>query len=378
MTDSRTKEEVILRHLANEMLQAPILSPMRHSSQDLSVDHPTVPPLPDVIERAVRALKEGQTHYVDVPGIGPLRETLAGYLHDMGLACFQQDNVLVTAGMQEARFLSIQIVGDQLSSLALPSVVHPGARKAAGVRRLDIRSMATCEASGFLPRVSEIRKALERGSKLLYLESPVRLTGAAFDVVSVREIAQAIAEFDAAVIWDQGLAPWVADYASLGAEPGMEERVVVLGEAWPGMGLESWLVAYIAAREDWWEEMRKQKQVMSICTNTPSQFAATRAAETYPALHEKQWSELAHYREEALDLARGLLVEPVTGVAVNLLAWRAQYPEQAKGALRDGGFSFADGSDFGAPGVLRLSVTPENTIAEAVKSLQQPTRQGDT
>jgi len=369
MPNLRTKNVIIQKHLANELLQAPILSPIRRSQRDLSVDHPTMQADPEIVEYAASALRQGQTHYVDVPGIAPLREALAGYLQGMGLAGYQQDNVLVTAGMQEARFLSVQIVGDLFGGLALPDVVHPGARKAAGVRRLDVQSMTTDEVGGFLPKLSEVQKALERGCKLLYLESPVRLTGAAFDREAVREMARVVAEFDAAVIWDQGLAPWVANYASLGAEPGMEERVVVLGEAWPGMGLESWFVAYVAAKEDWLEHIRSQKQIMSICTSTPSQFAAVKAAELYPSSHSGQFQELLNLREEALELAEGLAAQPLKGSAVNLIALRMQNPDQARAALRNGGFEFADGADFGAPDVLRLSVTPDNAVAEALKSL---------
>ena len=153
---------------------------------------------------------------------------------------------------------------------------------------------------------------------------------------------------------------------------------MVLGEAWPGAGLESWFVAYVAAREDLWEAMRKQKQVMSICTSTPTQFAAVRAAEVYPSVHRELSSKLGRFREKALEVAGGPLVEPVRGAAVNLLALRVQDPEQARDVLGAEGFAFADGIDFGAPGVVRLSVTPENMIAQAVRSLSRPILQGDT
>ena len=86
MSGSQTKETIIQRHIANELLQAPILSPMQRSQgQDLSVDQPTMQPDPAIVESAATALEQGQTHYVDVPGIAPLREALTAYLKDMGL-----------------------------------------------------------------------------------------------------------------------------------------------------------------------------------------------------------------------------------------------------------------------------------------------------
>jgi aspartate/methionine/tyrosine aminotransferase len=308
---------------------------------------------------------------VPVPGIDPLREALSVYLKDMGAAEYGASRVLVTAGIQESRFLSIQMIGDQFDSIALPQVVHPGARKAAGVRPLAVSTLPVEAENGMLPSVSSIRECLESGCSLLYLESPSRLTGAIFDTPAVQKIAALLQEFDAAAIWDQGLAPWVQDgaYTSLGAQPGMAERVALLGEAWPGMGLESWQIGYIAANEEWWEYMRSQKQIMSICTSTPSQFAAVKAAELYTHLHPEQQAKLAEFKQQALKQLSKLNAKWLRGATVNLVALQASDTRDVAAALDKNDFRFADGADFGAPDVLRLSITSSNAINAALNQL---------
>jgi aspartate/methionine/tyrosine aminotransferase len=213
-----------------------------------------------------------------------------------------------------------------------------------------------------------MREALEGGCKLLYLESPARLTGATFNAETVKEIAALLKEFDAGAIWDQGLATWTADYASLGAEPDMVDHVVVLGEAWPGVGLESWFVGYVAAKEAWWEPMRSQKQIISICTSTPSQFAAIKAADVYADRHPAQVAALATARGKVAQDAGSLEVLP--GEAASIVALRVPNAERAATTLRDAGYQFADGADFGAPGVFRLAMTPEQAILDALTKLQ--------
>ncbi len=369
MAHSRTKEEVIQRHLANALLQAPILSPMAHSPRDLGVEHPTRPLEAEVVDAVAEALHGGQTHYVDVPGMPRLRELVAEWLKKAGTGGYSADQVLVTAGMQEARFLSLQVVGDLLGGVALPNVVHPGARKAAGVRRVRLHTLPTEEATGFLPTLDGIRKALEDGCRLLYLESPVRLSGAAFDTASVQELARLLREFDAAAIWDQGLAPWVADYVSLAAEPGMTDRVIALGEAWPGAGLESLPLGYVAAKEEWLERMRSQKQVISICTSTPSQLAGIPLAERYPQIHAEQFQALERRRKQALERVEALSLKPLPGKAVNLLALRLRESGAVKAHLQEKGLRVAWGEDFGAPGVVRLALTAEDALAEALGTL---------
>ncbi len=373
MAHSQTKELVIQRHQANALLQAPVLSPMKRSPEDLSVDHPTRPLEAEVVEAVASALHGGQTHYVDVPGMPRLRELLAGWLQAMGVGPYAADHVLVTAGVQEARFLSIQVLGDLLGGVALPDVVHPGALKAAGVRRLRVHRLPTEGAQGFLPTLSGIREALAGGVRLFYLESPVRLTGAAFDMASVKEIAHALQEHDAAVIWDQGLAPWVEGCPFLAAEPDLAERTVVLGEAWPGAGLESMLLGYLAAKQEWLEMMRSQKQVISICTSTPSQLAGMELAGRYPQIHAEQVRALARLRQWAVEQARGLSLEVLPGAAVNLLALRLRDSERANARLREKGLEVAWGEEFGAPGVLRLAMTSESALAKAFAALREAT-----
>ena len=372
MRISQTKKMNIERHMSSGLLQAPTLLSVQRSRWDLSADQPTMRPDSVIIETAATALEQGQTHYVDVPGIVPLREALAAYLSGMGLVGYEPGNVLVTSGIQECRFLTIQMMGEAFGCIGLPEVVHPGVRQTAGVRRINVRYFPVDDEDGMLPTLSGIREALEEGCRLLYIESPVRLTGAAFDEPRVQEIASLVEEFDAAVIWDQGVAPWVRDaqYVSLGAQPGMAGRVAVFGEAWPGAGLESWFLGYVAARGDWVESMSSQKQIMAICTSTPSQFAALKAAELYAELHASQFLKLAQSWQGAAELVRKVDARLMAGDAVNLLSLRVSDPERASSALRKAGFEFADGADFGAPAVLRLAVTTDNTIMEALNQLR--------
>lgn len=324
-----------------------------------------------MIDRATTALEQGQTHYAEVPGIDPLREKLATYIRQMGLVGYEPANILVTAGIQECRFLAIQMVGERFGCIGLPEVVHPGVRQAVGVRPIDVRPLAVDRTGGLLPTLSSLEATLEEGCKLLYLESPARLTGAIYDATSVTRIAELLDRFDAAAIWDQGLAPWVpqAQYISLGSQPGMAERVVVLGETWPGIGLESWFIGYIGANTDWLESMRSQKQIMSICTSTPSQYAALQAADLYPDWHDAQLESLAEIHHKARGLAQEVGATPLTGTTVNIVALQVSDPEQIRAALRQAGFEVGNGTAFGAPDVLRLTITPDNAIARALNQL---------
>ena len=363
-----TKARILEQHRSNLLLNAAAPPLMAQGTRDLSADELFSPIDERLIASAAEALDAGHTHYVDVPGIAALRAAIAAYLHTAFDATFAQNNVIVTAGIQESRFLTIQMIGEAFGQIAVPVVAHPGVRKALGVRSLDVSLIAVDERT--LPSLDSLQAVLNAGTRLIYLESPARLTGAAYSIDEVRSIARLAREFDATIIWDQGLAPWTADYASLASVNENADRTVLIGETFPGMGLSSWFIGYIAAPEALVAPMQSQKQIMAICTSTAAQYAALEAsrlyAESLPAQHER----LGKLRELAIAaIADAHAILP--GAAVNVLALRPTGASNREilARLANAGYSAADGTAFGAPDVLRITISPETpaAIAQSLK-----------
>ena len=358
---SQTKADILKQHQANARLNTPLLPPVMRNSQDLSADGLASPLDERITAAAAHALESGQTHYVDVPGIAPLRAALAEHLNSLSGASCQPASILVTAGVQESRFLTIQKISEQYEGIVIPAVVHPGVHKALGVRERRTASLPVDEAKGCLPTVASMAQAARAGRRLFYLESPSRLSGAMYAADEVEAIHQIAVESESAVIWDQGLAAWIdGDYASLAAFDGGLTRTAVIGEAWPGMGLASWFIGCIAAPEAWIAPMQSQKQIMAICTSTAAQYAALEAGQLYAECHPKRLRQLGDLRSALLETAHQAGFEAVSGDAVHILALRlpGQNDEDGLAQLRRAGFEAADGSWFGAPDLIRLNVSP--------------------
>ncbi|MCY4020276.1 MAG: pyridoxal phosphate-dependent aminotransferase [Chloroflexi bacterium] len=359
---SHTKSVILAQHRANDDLNTPLLPQVARADSDLEADGMRAPLDERIIAAASAALEDGQTHYVDVPGIGPLRDAVAEYLNGAVGAHYRAGNVVITAGLQEARFLSIQMIGEQYDSIALPAVVHPGVRKALGVRSRNPKTMPADPAQGYLAPLDAIAQAAADGCRLFYLESPSRLSGAAYAADEVAAISQIVADKDAAVIWDQGLAPWVEGaYASLAALDSDCARTAAIGEAYSGMGLASWFVGYIAAPEAWVPAMQSQKQIMAICTSTASQYAALEADQLYTEARARQLSRLGGLRADLLSAAGQAGLSVVGGETVNVIALRLS--EDNANKLRRAGIDFAAGRLFGAPDVIRLNVNRSTAAA---------------
>ena len=363
---SHTKSAILARRPANDDLNSPLLPQVARSDDDLGSDGMRAPLDERIIAAAAAALEDGQTHYVDVPGIAPLRAAVADYLSSAAGTTYQEGNIIITAGMQEARFLSVQMIGEAYDSIAAPAVVHPGLRKALGVRSRNPKMLPVDSAKGYLPSLDAIAQAAAAGCRLFYLESPARLSGAAYSADEVAAINQIIADQEAAVIWDQGLAPWLEGaYASLAALDSERLRTAVIGEAYSGMGLASWFVGYIAAPAAWIPAMQSQKQIMSICTSTASQYAALEASQLYNEAQARQLSLLAGLRADLEHAAAAAGIAVVKGGAVNVIALRLSADQTQK--ISRAGYDFAAGSLFGASDVIRLNVN--NATAAALAAL---------
>ena len=369
MSTFRTVQDVAHRHQANSYLSTRSQPPMpEQAGFDLSTDQPGFALDYAMVESARMALESGQTHYVDVPGIAALREALATYLAEFDVVGYPASALLVSAGIQESRFLTVQMIGASAEGIVIPEVVHPGVLKAIGVRPLAVQRMPVNRERGYLPTPGAIRVALQEGAKLIYLESPARLTGAIFTPEEVQQIAQIVREHDGWVIWDQGLAPWVTSgqYVSLGAVPEMAGRVALIGEAWPGTGLDSLMVGYVAAGEEWLEAIRSQKQIMAICTSTPSQYAALKAPVAYKVFHHNQHELLWAIRERAIEHAQQVGSQTLAGATSTILALAPADCATAIRRLHAAGFTVGDGADYGAPETMRLAITLDNGVAKAL------------
>jgi aspartate/methionine/tyrosine aminotransferase len=149
----------------------------------------------------------------------------------------------------------------------------------------------------------------------------------------------------------------------------MAERTAVVGEAWPGKGLESLRIGYVGtANDDWFDPMESQKQVLSICTSTPSQYAALEIGSDFPETHPPQREELAGKREAAVAKARNIGVQPLPGDAATLLALPLSSAQRDR--WTDAGVDFVDGDAFGAPEAVRVAVTADGTTTDAIGQLE--------
>lgn len=334
---------------------------------DFRGDYAAQPVPPEAQAAFNDALDRAQTHYVDVAGIRPLRSAVSEFLAGLGLTV-PTERVVITNGEQEARLLCLRAFLRPGRRLALPAVVDPGVRAALGVGQADTIELNCEPATGWLPSLSGIQSALDQGCRVVYLESPHRLTGFAYSAAQANAIAEVLQAYDASAVWDQSFAPAVpAEYHSLAAPA--PHHTLAFGVLWPGIGLGHWHMGYVASPAPLTAEIVRLKQIISICSSAPAQWTAHGAAPAFAREHPALQRRLAGARQALLDefdADRRLLAgQAVNVVAVDVgpaaagrLAWLARQ-----------GLPVRDGAAFGAPDVVRVTVKPGPECVRVVHAL---------
>jgi aspartate/methionine/tyrosine aminotransferase len=333
---------------------------------DLRGDHPGFPLHARAREAALAAVDRGETRYVDGAGILSLREAVAGELRRSGIHVDHQEGLIITAGEQEARFLALQALAvAEVRRLVLPTVVHPGARKAAALSGLE-RGLVPLDLTTGAPDPAAVRVALAAGGPTaLYVESPNRFTGKIVEPGLVRALADEARRANATIVWDASIASWIPEgvpYLTPAMTADEGQSVITLGMAWPRAGVEGWMVGYLVLPPTVYPPARRLKQVMALCTSVPVQWGVLGVLREGGHDPAADLRALAEVKAAATRVWTGT-VFPGEAVSVLAVGW----PDEVPAPSRVRGMP---GTAFGAPDAIRFTVTATGEVVRALQDLQ--------
>jgi aspartate/methionine/tyrosine aminotransferase len=309
-----------------------------------------------VIGKIMESVYNGETHYVEVPGNPQLRTQIGAYLSSEGIS--KGGDILVTAGIQEARFLAVQVLGKALGKIVFPEVMHPGLREVLAVRELDHDFIQIGTDHRMLVPPAEVKNALSDGVKVLYIESPSRFSGACYEKNELDEIVSLCKKHDVALIVDTGLQALIeGPRESFACCFEIDDTIFVIGEAWPGCGIDDLYIGYILASEDMVKKIATQKQVISICTSAPSQNGAIAVGNDYMQKHPEIIAALNKKRMVLESILKDLGANIFSSPVVSFVVCESDNKLQKK--LEAAEVQYIDSTYFGKSGYMQLSVSTD-------------------
>src|SRR6185369_14354988 len=132
---------------------------------------------PHIVEAGRKALADGATHYTHPQGLPALREAIAASIAADGGAAYAADEIVVTAGAQEAIFAAMLALVDPGEEVIVPSPGYNTYHQAAELAEAKTVTVPTFEQDGFALTAAAVAKALTPKSRMLCLINPSNPTG---------------------------------------------------------------------------------------------------------------------------------------------------------------------------------------------------------
>lgn len=229
----------------------------------LSVGDPDFSTPEPIVEAAVTALREGDTHYTGVLGNPELRQCIA---QQHQAACGQvvsEKNIAITSGAQNALFatsLCIGEEGDEVIVLQPMYVTYEATIQASGATLVPVVLDAESE---FKLDARRLRAAITPRTQAIYYASPSNPTGIMLKLDELQAIADVAIEHDLWVVSDEVYANIVFESAfhHIAGLPGMAERTISIGSMSKSYAMTGWRTGWMIAPESLIENVSK----LSLC-----------------------------------------------------------------------------------------------------------------
>jgi aspartate aminotransferase len=209
-------------------------------------------PTPDHIRMAgIRAIAAGHTGYTPSAGIPALREAIADWFSRTRGIRVEPDHVVAGCGGKPFIGYTVLSVTDPGAGheVIFPNPGFPIYRAQVEAHGAVPVPLPLRESQGYGFDVDELRRLVNRNTRLLILNSPQNPTGSVLPREVIEEVARIVEPYpDLWVYTDEVYAGLVYDggFSSIASLPGMYERTILADSASKTYAMTGWRIGYAA------------------------------------------------------------------------------------------------------------------------------------
>lgn len=233
-----------------------------------------------IIAAACKALHEGYTHYGPAAGLPELREEIARHVSKTRNIKVTASNVVVTPGAKPIMFFAVLALIDKGDEVIYPDPGFPIYKSIVdfvGAKSVPIKLR---EENQFRMDIAELKKLVNKKTKLLFLNSPHNPTGSVLSKEDLQQISEIVLkhkqlfvlsdEIYGRVLYD-GMAHSPASF------PGMQEKTIILDGFSKAYAMTGWRLGYGVMPDKLAQAMAQLMINSNSCTASFCQRAALEA-----------------------------------------------------------------------------------------------------
>jgi octopine/nopaline transport system ATP-binding protein len=213
----------------------------------LSVGDPDLDTPAPVLERAIRALRAGDTHYVPAAGRPALREAIARAHQARTGQVASADHVVYLAGAQNALFVASLCLagpGDEVLTFEPVYPTYPATIEVSGARLITVPATAACR-----PDLRALRSLITPRSRAILWASPNNPSGVVLHESELATIAELARQHSLWLIADEVYAGLAANGRVAGLAARLPEQTVTLGSLSKSHAMTGWRAGWLVGPE---------------------------------------------------------------------------------------------------------------------------------
>ncbi|WP_339093811.1 pyridoxal phosphate-dependent aminotransferase [Deinococcus sp. VB343] len=345
----------------------------------LSVGEPDFDTPPHIKRAAIKAIEAGKTKYTPVSGIPELREAIsAKFRRENGLD-YAPDAVTVTSGGKQALFNAFFALLDPGDEVLIPAPYWVSYPEMVALTGAVPVAVPTSAQGGFMLDPDVLAAHITPRTRMVVLNSPGNPTGAVFPPETLRAVAALAQKHNLTIVTDEMYEHLVYDAEQISIGTFAPEHTLTINGASKAYAMTGWRIGYAGGPKHVIAAMNTIQSQSTSNASSVGQYAALAALEDHA--ETQRFVEMARlaYRERRDRIVAGLnalgLLTPTPQGAFYVMAdTRAIDPDELQAARRildEAEVAVVPGTDFAAPGQMRLSyATSLETIEEVLRRLE--------
>jgi aspartate aminotransferase len=335
-----------------------------------------------VVEAAVQALRDGQTHYCPAAGLPVLREACAEHLSRHRGLPIEASSILVAPGAKPFLFFGVLATCNPGDEVIYPNPGFPIYESVIRWVGATPVPLPLTEERGFAFSAADVAERLTPRTKLVILNSPANPTGGIVERKLNAEIATLLAEHRCWILSDEVYSEMLynAEHDTIASHEGLLERTILLDGFSKTFAMTGWRLGYAAVPGPLVEPITRLLINSVSCTPPAVQLAGV-AALTGP--RDEVNAMLAEFRRRRDAVVDGLNALPGVGCVTpggafyafpNVRGTGQDAKQLADRLLESAGVAVLAGTAFGkyGEGYLRLSYANSlENIGEALVAMRE-------
>lgn len=341
---------------------------------DFSLGEPDMSTPEHICQAAVKAMKEGHTHYTQAAGTPEVRAAITRfYKRNYGFIC-TPEQVIVSNGAKHSIHNALAATCGPGDEVIIPTPYWVSYSDLVEMTGATPVLVPTTMASGFKMTPAQLKAAVTPRTRLLMLNSPCNPTGTVYSRAEQEALADVILRTDLAVLSDEIYEKLVFGdaeatcFATL--RPELAERTITISGVSKSYAMTGWRIGWSVGPAHVIKAMSNMQSQETSCPSSVAQYAAVVALDGDQACVETMRQEFAARRELVCGRLAKMpgIVCPVPGGAFYAFFDVSAYfgktlsgrkvtdsASFCQAALEAAHVNFVPGVAFGAEGFVRLS-----------------------